>query len=283
MNLSNSDPNFSVVVPGPCNAKCDFCFWKETKGSLYKGAYLRKLETALAALPSEFRQCSITGGEPTASSYLLDILTLVRARFPKVVMSSNGFDVYGWVFNYIDHLNISRHHWDDAFNVLRFGTTSVPNTASLTNICKMANQYGVDVTLNCVVRADFADRDFVRLYLDYAKIVGANAVCFRKEHGTLDDLPVETFIHQKVIREGGCPACRTKVRLIDGMQTTWRYGLLDPTTVMQGIYELVFQQDGRLTSDWDGKNVIKTADLPSCDCPKPAASEKYVGCSGCSR
>lgn len=29
--LYNSNPNLSIILPGPCNCKCKFCFWKEQK------------------------------------------------------------------------------------------------------------------------------------------------------------------------------------------------------------------------------------------------------------
>lgn len=284
MNLSNSDPNFSIVVPGACNARCAFCFWKESNGTMTKQEYFKALTTTLAALPAEFRQCSITGGEPTASTYLRDILPHVHARFGKVVLSSNGFDIRDEMFDFVNHLNISRHHWNDNLNCNQFGSQSVPNTALLQSICTMANEHGVDVTLNCVVPATFSDVSFVNRYLDFAKSVGANAVCFRKEHGTLENLPVEALIRERVIRTGGCPACRTKVRLMQGMQVTWRYGVLEPIKVMPKgeIYELVFQQDGRLTADWDGIRVVTNRDLCAKAVVKqsPAKPDNQLSCTG---
>lgn len=285
MKLSNSDPNFSVIVPGPCNAACPFCFWKERNGTTTKKDYLKSLTDTLGMLPQEFRQCSITGGEPTASNYLEDILPLVRSRFGKVVLSSNGFgvlDTQNWLFDSINHLNISRHHWQDKTNYNKFGTTSVPSTKGLKTICEVANEKGVDVTLNCVLPADFADLNWIELYLIHAKDVGANAVCFRKEHGTLDDLPVEALLREKVIQTGGCPACRSKTRLMKGMTVTWRYGVLEPSKVMpkDEVYELVFQQDGSLTADWGGKVKISKRDICSRPDKQSTTDDLQISCSG---
>lgn len=276
MNLAVSNPNFSIVVPGGCNARCRFCFWKQTDRNV-SPLYFSALSKTLANLPGAFRECSITGGEPTASDLLPTILEMARARFAKVVLSSNGFRLRDEVFSRIDHLNISRHHWADTKNRERFGTVTVPGAAALQAMCRRANAAGVDVTLNCVVAPGFADSGFVYDYIDFAKQMGANAVCFRKEHGDLEDLPVEKWLHSRVIREGGCPACRTKVRLIAGMPVTWRYGLLEPTEVMTGVYELVFQQDGRLTADWAGKKPVRLT-TPR-DVAAAKAEAPFQGCS----
>jgi len=29
------NPNLSIVMPGGCNAKCDFCFWKKSTAERY--------------------------------------------------------------------------------------------------------------------------------------------------------------------------------------------------------------------------------------------------------
>ena len=29
IKTQNKNPNFTIVLPGTCQAKCDFCFWKE--------------------------------------------------------------------------------------------------------------------------------------------------------------------------------------------------------------------------------------------------------------
>ena len=257
LQLANQDPNFSIVVPGPCNARCAFCFWKPTDSGTTKQEYLRLLANTLIHLPPMFRQCSITGGEPTASAYLLDILKLARQRFEKVVLSTNGFDLKPEHLQYIDHLNISRHDVTDSGNTNVFKTDSVPDTLELVNICHMAHKAGVDVTLNCVVR-DSTPLSFYESYCDFAKLLQADAVCFRKEHGDLNDLPVENVINvtAPVLKEGGCPVCRTKTRNYRGINTTWRYGVLEPSQVINDIYELVFQQDGILTFDWKGEKPI---------------------------
>lgn len=250
MNLAVSNPNFSIVVPTGCNAKCNFCFWTKSEKCLPKREYLRRLQTVLQDLPCDFTQCSITGGEPTTCDFLRDILVLVRLRFDKVVLSTNGFKVEPWVFDYIDHLNISRHHHDDLKNEQIFGTSTVPNWLGIQDICNRANNVGVDVTINTVVHEDFHKKSFLHNMLDFVRSVEANAICFRKEHGNLDPLPIEKEL-PKIVYEHGCGVCLVKERYIRGIKTTWRYSVLEPSQDLGAVYELVMQPDGVVTRDWE--------------------------------
>ena len=256
MNLAVYNPNFSIVVPTGCNAKCKFCFWEGGKG-VDKEEYLTKLKRVLDFLPQEFTQCSITGGEPTMLPWLGEILELVRKRFARVVLSTNGYRLYTSIriYNNVDHINISRHSASAYMNKKIFGTDSVPSDVMLEAICNDANAQGVDVTLNCVVKEGLATES-VYEYVQYAKDVGANAVCFRKEHSDLVPLPAEGKMLTKVVDGSECPVCRTNVMLIRGMKVSWKYSVSEPSNELDSIYELVMQPDGSLTSDWKGEHEI---------------------------
>lgn len=265
MNLAVNNPNFSIIVPSGCNAQCDFCFWKEDLGSVHGLEYLRKLNETLQALPAEFNQCSITGGEPTMSNMLREILMLVRLRFDKVVLTSNAYQLDPWMFQYIDHLNISRHHFEDGENEEIFRTNTVPPSDVILSICDSANEMGVDVTINTVLSERFDNRDFIHDMVQFTKDVNANALCFRKEHGNLKDLPVEHNLTNKVVFEHSCGVCLLKERLIGGIKTTWRYVVKDPSDMLDGVYELIFQQDCKITSDWAGNEEIHILEIANDD------------------
>ena len=261
MNLAVNNPNFSIVVPTGCNAECDFCFWQESDSAKWGLEYLRALNDTLVALPEEFKQCSITGGEPTTSGMLRDILILARLRFDKVVLTTNGYNLEAWMFEYVDHVNISRHHHDDYDNQAIFRTDTVPDSDILTQLCEDANKAGVDVTINTVVSADFNDCGFLNRMIQFTKDVNANALCIRKQHGNIEDLPVESNIPNKVSYEHSCGVCLIKERLIDGMKTTWRYSVAEPSNELGAIYELVFNQDCSITSDWAGNEEIHVLEV----------------------
>ena len=256
MQLAVNNPNFSIIVPTGCNARCAFCFWKQSE-TIDKDKYLNNLEKMIAALPEHFKQCSITGGEPTALPWLIDILAIVRKRFNKVVMSSNGYKLSANQMSFIDHLNISRHDIMDRLNKRVFKTDTVPNMDRLKQLCQTANEYGVDVTLNRVLPEITNESDIISTYIYLAKAVGANHVCFRKEHSDLKPLPVTQYFNQKRFNETSCPACKSYSQYIDGMKVTWKYNVLEPTEVMTGLYELVFHPDGVASTDWVKTNIVR--------------------------
>ena len=219
--------------------------------------YLAQLSEYMFQLPSEFQQCSITGGEPTTLSWLPEILDTIRWRFKKIVLSTNGFNMTEEIIRKVDHINISRHHYGDTENFEKFGTNTVPNHNQLRSIAAMAEVHAKDVTLNCVLPTNFDDEEFINRYITFAKVSNVNAVCFRKEHSDLHLIPVEAKLTSKILEDGRCPACRKRVRTIRGMTTTWRYSVKEPSDVLTGVYELIMQPNGDLTSDWAGKKIVK--------------------------
>ena len=86
--MLNKEANFSIVLPGGCNASCDFCFWGEKKMC---SDYIRRLKATIASLPDFMLQVSLTGGEVGLSPVLDDVLyELGQSRFVKKVITSNG-------------------------------------------------------------------------------------------------------------------------------------------------------------------------------------------------
>lgn len=250
-----TNPNLSIVLPGPCQAKCDFCFWYQKPTDK---DWLRKLEYILDTLPSCFEQISITGGEPTLSQYLVPTLDLIKARrkrYPKVVMTTNGIklgDFLDPVYKTVDHVNISRHHWKQEENEKVFKTKNIPTDKDLMEYAEaLLNK----LTFNCVIKT-MSTKGMYK-FLRYASGLGVSNVCFRQEHGSLDPVTVEKHLLKKYKKtgEGGCPVCRGSyfdVPLKTGtMNVGIKYSVLEPKDVIDGIYELVFHSDGKLTADWE--------------------------------
>lgn len=258
MKLVTKNPNFSIVVPTGCNARCGFCFWNKNndKITVDKEEYLNNLEYILNRLPKQFQQCSITGGEPTYLSWLVDILRLARKRFPKVVMSSNGFKIKESHLELIDHLNISRHDPDDIKNRQIFNSNTVPSLYQLELINSQAHKHNVDVTLNSVVTNE-TPFIFYNKMVKITRQVNADHMCFRKIHSDLKPLEVERAMSKyPILNVSECPVCKTKIRKIDGMETVWKYSVEEPSNDMNGIYELIFHPNMNLTTDWKGDNIM---------------------------
>lgn len=264
--LAVDNPNFSVVVRGGCNARCPFCF--SNNSIVEHPDYINILKGVLENFPKEFQQVSITGGEPTISPDIRQVLELLKPRFKKVVFNTNGHALYGLLddsrFNEaVTHVNISRHAVDGDENNKIMGINAgsgVPDEKELTLYIEKLNMYGIYTCLNAVVD-DTSTEGFVHDYIKLAKRVGASAVSFRKKVDAVSDMkPVQVekaFDKYRHVGHNECPACRDTAQIIDGMMTVWKVGLWEPMDKIQLIYELIFQKNGKLTMDWAGRHEIK--------------------------
>lgn len=278
----NPSPNFTILTPGACNAKCGFCFWNHEQGKLKPamGTYRLKLKHNLTALPPKlYRNISISGGEPTLSPYLPSILATVASvsnntgKFNRVVLTTNGVGLiekehddpwFSMLICTIKHLNISRHHFDDVENFKIFKTSSVPTTKQLADIILKVQQanflFGttVDVTLNCVID-DSTTEDFCYQFIEFAQTVGAHAVSFRKQASTVDPTPVEkTFMD--VLGKGEfnkCPVCRGRQHTIDGYPIRWKGSVNEPSLALGKVYEAIMHANGDVYADWGMKEKLR--------------------------
>ncbi len=254
-----NNPNFSIVLPGPCQAHCDFCFWTKKKTA---DNYLDRLKYVLDNLPACFTQVSLTGGEPTLSPYfkqVCDILSDHREKIKKVVLSTNGAKLFKYIglINWeVDFVNISRHHWNQKENEKIFGTKNIPTSEHLKKSIDLLK----DVTINCVIK-DMNPKEMITFLKYVYRELGTNKVAFRQEHGTLEPVAIEKYLlkNHKKIGEGSCPVCRSVFFDVELdyvpqiMSVAVKYSVMEPSSVIDGIYELILHPDGKLTADWDAK------------------------------
>jgi MoaA/NifB/PqqE/SkfB family radical SAM enzyme len=259
MKLYNKTPNFSIIMPGDCNANCNFCTWKRCENE--SPDFLKNLEHTLDDMKEVITQVSITGGEPTLSPVFKEVLDILRGRGLKVVLTTNGSGLRQSFFSrmrgVVDHLNISRHHEHDDSNMRIFSTKGIPSVLQLTYLCSAANVNGIDVTLNQVID-DSSELYSLVSFVSFAKRVGATAVCFRKNHSlnSLDKTLAER--EMKIIGfEERCPVCVTNTYLIKGMYTYLKTSLEEPSEHINEVFEFVFQPDGILYEDWNFRKPIK--------------------------
>jgi pyruvate-formate lyase-activating enzyme len=266
MKKIGKNPNFTVMLPGPCNADCEFCTWERCENEA--GNFPERLKCHLDELGDTVTQVSITGGEPTISPVFSDVMSVLRG-YPdlKVVLTTNGANLkhkFDDIKGVVNHLNISRHHYLDRENELRFRSESVPGGYDLTLLCKMANESLTDVTLNRVVPNNY-DNDFDMMrFTHLAKRVGASGICLRKDHrdGTLDRIPLEKRLPGKSYVES-CPVCETRTYLIDGMWVYFKTVMEEPSEHVDYIFEFVLHPDGNLYEDWGMKKPIDLKNVPS--------------------
>ena len=260
-------PNFTIITPGGCNAKCDFC--TDDMNRPASKDYILNLAKAISQLPAEYRQVSISGGEPTISPEFMTILWLIKAssRFDKVVLTTNGTKLHKYIDQLdglVDHINLSRHAIGYDPNMRIFGTKAIPKDDEIVVMVDKLNRMGIDVNLNHV----YSDADahevtergdsYVTKFANYAKELGASSVAFRYDQNP-NNL-AETYLERemfdlgyKIVNEGGCPSCRSHTHIVRGLPVMMKASLAEPKLVMgKEIYELIYHIDGRLCSDWAG-------------------------------
>lgn len=272
-------PNTTILLPGSCNAKCDFCFWNrdEAKIRVDREAYLSTLFANLYNMPDMFSVLSISGGEPTLSpyfsSFLVELSRLRRVRnYDRVVLTTNGallekhLVAIGCV---VDHINISRHAISDAENFHTFKTEDVPTTEDLKRIIRRVHKVtSCDVTLNCVIPETDMNNGldtfkFCTAFIEYAKSVGADAVSFRKVASNVVPTVAEQMFAKKhgVDNETQCPVCRGMNQTVDGYDVRWKGTVHEPSLDTKGIYEVVIHPDAKMYVDWGMKMPVSNATL----------------------
>lgn len=244
MKLAVNNPNLSVILPVGCNAKCSFCYWKQDNGLT-----VDRFRFVSNTLPKIFDQCSITGGEPTLLFELDEYLKVAKSRFSKVVLNTNGYRLRHDHILIVDHVNISRHHYDDIINRKIFNCDSIPSGDSLKDLCRAG-----DVTLNCVLDDGFSDMLFIDKYILFAKECGAK-VAFRKYFNNLNILS-DVDKDSTLLSYHSCGACLHRRHIIHGVDVTFKYSVNETYEYVNGIYELILQSNGDLTFDWAGKHKL---------------------------
>jgi len=254
------NPNFTIVAPGGCNAKCNFCFWRQEKTG---SNYMEKLKNTIDGLPSQFYMISISGGEPTLSPYLSQILDLIDTnRFTHRILTTNGTKLKKFIpqiSEKIQHINISRHHWDEQINQKIFETKTVPDKDYLIECIDALNMKGVDVTFSAVLTNEYIlTKEDVIQYVNFAKECGASKIFLRKKHEDLMPHPLEAeFGESKIIMAHDCPACRTRVQLIKGIEVHWKTSVLEPSGPIDDVlFETIFHPSAVMTKDWEGSHII---------------------------
>ncbi len=254
-------PNFSVILPGPCNAACPFCFW--TRSRAEDPMFPEHLTWYLETLGSALTQISLTGGEPTLSPIFPQVLkALVKFNQHKIVLTTNGANLKECIpmmKGVVRHINLSRHAVHDAENWVIFKTEDVPGFAELTALCEQANRNSMDVTLNFVAVPDWSNQAEFQAMIELVRDVGASALAIRKDYrdNTLTPLPVEVNLGMVPQTTRSCPVCSTTSYYVQGVPVHFKASLAEPSdSVPKEIYEFVLHPDGRLCEDWQGKKQI---------------------------
>ncbi len=262
MKITNPyGPNTTILLPGSCNAKCDFCFWNREAAKIKPDPeYLNRVFHILKNLSSNFSVLSISGGEPTLSPFFRKFLARLgvyrrKNSLDRVVLTTHGGELDSFITPIgcvIDHLNISRHGIGTEDNYKIFKTTAIPSDDELRNsISKLHSETITDVTLNCVIYPDVTEA-FCNDFIEYAKDLGADAVSFRKVASDVSPTKTENLFvsNYGIVNATDCPVCRGLVQNVNGFEVRWKGSVMEPSIATKGVYEVIIHPDGHLYRDW---------------------------------
>jgi hypothetical protein len=257
----NDEPNFSVIVPSKCEMRCSFC---SNPGVGDDGnppeAWMEKLGKIIWQLPPKFRSVSITGGEPTTWSSFDPLMFMLRKRFAKVVVSTNGVKLgaMGFALRWANDVNLSWHGIGVVEASKAFGV-GVDHPDS--NAIQYLRKNGTGVTLVWVITPD-TEFDGARAlqYAELGRMWGCSAVAFRYDMHQSDGLEGNWIPalgpSVTLVSDDECPVCRTWRYDRRGFPMLFKASVVEPHDALDSAYELIYTADGVLSTTWDGSHPV---------------------------
>ncbi len=123
--LAHPNINLYYDMCSGCNCSCDFCIAKVgfNRGFAPRPDSARLLECAIDSVKHLNPSVQVVGGEPTAfGKELTDVICAINTINPsKPVLGTNGYGLKENLLNKVvksrfEHINISRHHYNDSAN-----------------------------------------------------------------------------------------------------------------------------------------------------------------------
>lgn len=212
--------NLSIFVSSYCNGSCNFCVAQLRyfhEGAEYakpainsKGEYFDKLRLMLETVKPLNPSVSLTGGEPTLDPKLpkmLEILAEYGVRKRTITTNGSGLlkKVEGSNSTILDkladyklqHLNISRTHYDEKINknIMKLDNPGLSNQ-ELKEVITIAKGNSIRPRLSCILLKDHISslKEMIN-YMDWAESIGVNNVVFRQ---------LMKF-DEKAVKEGNIP------------------------------------------------------------------------------
>lgn len=182
------DLNIYIITGEECNCKCKYCVGC-LKENIYKKKitdkkYYKKLSNMLKSLRNEIWSVTILGGEPTISPRIFNILKIIKDYKFKKVMTTNGILLKNKSFlskinkSSLDHLNISRHDFNDKKNSILFQNVNVPNTKELKIIVKNIKS-SIKLRINCnLIKGHIDNVNNLKKFINHVKNIGINEISF---------------------------------------------------------------------------------------------------------
>ncbi len=273
LTIITDEPNFTIVLPVNCNMECSFCSWRTANQNIQDtndSYFLKNLRIVLEELPEQFKQITISGGEPSLYTNLEQVMMFIGyhkfKNIKKVVFTTNGTNLKelsknSWFTSVVDYVNISKHHYNDEENNEIFKGQLI-NWEEIKEISSELGNYGIPTNINCVLSDSIEKRypnNFVPIFVNTARYNYINSITFRKDYDDGDNIHHLEKLLVKHKEDNHCPVCRKTHYIIDGMNIYFTSSVFEPNKILKNnLYEIILQPNGKLTMDWAGKNELST-------------------------
>jgi len=193
--------NLYADMTGRCTGDCGFCIAKVAyeRPEIDSQSYYRAAERAIALLRETGISIQVTGGEPGLSPCFADIIDLIDScRVNRPVLNTNGSSLTSKVIDRLnsstfEHINISRHHWDE-----RRAEQIMKRRPPLSNgeLGGRIKDLRVQVRMQCnLIAGEMDSADAVLRYIDRWRAVGVREFAFAE----LTPLPRGEYYRDEII------------------------------------------------------------------------------------
>ena len=247
-----------VYLTKKCNAKCEWCFDKESYHPTKTSDYTKIAETVLS---HSQQNILLTGGEPTLYKDLDKLIEALNTGGKNVYMTTNGSKLNKHFLNTLVNLKgltISIHHFDLNKNFQLTGIKIDEN--SLIDGIKKLHEMNIEVRINCTVTLGFLQTlEDINNFIEFGKKIGVDSIRFA-EVSYYDKLFVDLnkiFNGQYGLTDepfvNGCYKCAT----INGMKIDFKLscGALTshrelPEGATSTTYKNIIYYDGEAYNGW---------------------------------
>jgi pyruvate-formate lyase-activating enzyme len=186
--------NLYIDMTAKCNGKCKFCINNVNfdREDIPDGQFIKKLQETLKSIRFVDPSIQIVGGEPTVHpkrlKAIIDLIRKYRMRNPVVGTNGSGIlnsSLLDYIEPVIDHMNISRHHFDDSQLNRLMGFSNPLNNSELYKVMQ-EHPVAKKIRFNCCLLKDNIDSfERISAYIEWALEMGVRNLCF----STLSRLP----------------------------------------------------------------------------------------------
>jgi molybdenum cofactor biosynthesis enzyme MoaA len=276
-----------------CNAHCPFCIGKATIDEKVKKVEINKKKLKKAIMLAKqggVTNIIITGkGEPALNRKQVDEYILLLAdHFPFIELQTNGLNLLNvtttnnedwvecWARSGLTAISVSVVHFSPYLNASIY--TKGKAYPSLEEISKLLHKHGLLMRLNFTMMTGFISSTMeLKAAINYCKEIGVDQVTFRPlklpsrlrtENKEINDWIMRHLLSAGMIHEiKEYPGNNGAVKLMElshdavvydyqGQNLCMTDCLTVSPTSEEGLRQIIFYPDGRLTYDWQYEGAI---------------------------